>query len=35
MTREHRDSSLKYWNDTHRSQNYDRESIRVCVKKLP
>lgn len=29
MNREHRDSSLKYWNDTHRSQNYDRESIRT------
>ncbi|MCR5507477.1 MAG: class I SAM-dependent methyltransferase [Lachnospiraceae bacterium] len=29
MTKEHRDSSLRYWNDTHKNQNYDRESIRT------
>ena len=29
MTGEYRDSSLRYWNDIHKSQNYDRGSIRT------
>lgn len=29
MTQDHRANSLKYWDETHRSQNYDRKSVGV------
>ena len=29
MSQDYRDGSLKYWEETHKKQNYDRDSIRV------
>ncbi len=28
MMQDHRENSLRYWNETHQDQNYDRDLIR-------